>query len=148
MNLHTTDRYDDIIDLPHHRSRTHPPLSMHQRAAQFMPFAALSGYEDILRETGRTLESRAELESDAQELLNRRLNTVISRLPQRTRVSISYFQPDDAREDTDGGAYRSVDGEVTGYRQSARALVMQDGAEISCDNIVQLDIREHENSAE
>ena len=50
MSLQQTDRYDDIINLPHHRSRTRPHMSMHNRAAQFMPFAALTGYDDIIKQ--------------------------------------------------------------------------------------------------
>lgn len=56
MALHETHRYDDIIDLPHHVSRRHPPMSRHKRAAQFMPFAALTGYEQVIEETARRVE--------------------------------------------------------------------------------------------
>lgn len=51
MSLMQTHRYDDIIGLPHHRSQTHAHMSMHNRAAQFMPFAALTGYDDIIKQT-------------------------------------------------------------------------------------------------
>ena len=56
MALHETHRYDDIIDLPHHVSRRHPPMSRHKRAAQFMPFAALAGYDQVIEETARHVE--------------------------------------------------------------------------------------------
>ncbi|WP_055426975.1 hypothetical protein [Bifidobacterium aesculapii] len=56
MALHETHRYDDIIDLPHHVSRRHPPMSRHKRAAQFMPFAALTGYDQVIEETARHVE--------------------------------------------------------------------------------------------
>lgn len=61
MTLHETHRYDDIIDMPHHVSRRHPPMSRRNRAAQFMPFAALTGYEAIIAQTAKNAETAAVL---------------------------------------------------------------------------------------
>ncbi|GAA0633626.1 hypothetical protein [Bifidobacterium pullorum] len=63
MALETTHRYDDIINLPHHVSRRHPPMSRHNRAAQFMPFAAVAGYDAIIAETAARNEKRVAAEN-------------------------------------------------------------------------------------
>ncbi len=66
MSLTETHRYDDIIDLPHHQSQTHAHMSMHNRAAQFMPFAALTGYDDIIRQTAQSSDDAVERAEQAR----------------------------------------------------------------------------------
>lgn len=92
MNIENTHRYDDIIDMPHHQSKRHRPMAMEQRAAQFMPFAALAGYEDLLRETAKVRQRHIELGEDAQEALNARLAAVLAHLGEHPRVDMTFFR--------------------------------------------------------
>lgn len=127
--------YDDIINLPHHASRNHPQMPMRDRAAQFAPFAALTGYEDAVAETGRLTEQRREL--DAQELaeLNHRLCFLSEHLKDQPEVSIEFFVPDERKS---GGAYQTVFGRVKKISGTERLVTLQDGKVISLDDIVAL----------
>jgi hypothetical protein len=125
--------YDDIIHLPHHVSQNHPQMPLRDRAAQFAPFAALTGYEAAVGETARQTTERREL--DAQEVagLNRRLTDLAARLKDRPKVTIEYFVPDERKA---GGAYVSVTGAVRNISISERLLVMENGTAIPMDDIV------------
>ena len=124
---------DDIIRLPHHVSQNHPQMPLRDRAAQFAPFAALTGYEAAVGETARQTTERREL--DAQEVagLNRRLTDLAARLKDRPKVTIEYFVPDERKA---GGAYVSVTGAVRNISISERLLVMENGTAIPMDDIV------------
>ena len=86
--------YADIIDLPHHVSRNHPQMPLRDRAAQFAPFAALTGYETEVGETARLTVLKRELNEQEAEELNRQLAAVIEHLSQRPKVTVEYFVPD------------------------------------------------------
>ena len=116
--------YDDIIDLPHHSSKKHPPMSPSQRAAQFSPFAALTGYEDVLEETARLTDCRVELSESEQAQLERQLARLAERIARRPRVMITYFQPDARKA---GGAYVTVSGALRRLDPVNRLLVLADG---------------------
>ena len=130
-----TTPYDDIIHLPHHVSRNHPQMPLRDRAAQFAPFAALTGYEAAVGETARLTAERRELDPQEAAELNRRLAALIARLPERPEVTIEYFVPDDRKA---GGAYVSVTGRVRHISVSEKVLVMEDGTEIPLDDIVSM----------
>ena len=142
-------RYDDIIRLPHHVSCAHPPMPVAERAAQFSPFAALTGFEDAIREGGRLTESRIELGEDARSLLDEKLER-IKRLQERSEAlpeaTITYFQPDEKK---DGGAYVTVTGQVKKVDEYQRVVVLQEGERIALGEIVgmelgsELEEREH-----
>ena len=102
-------KYDDIIHLPHHTSSRHPRMSMADRAAQFSPFAALSGHEDAIRETARLTTERAELSESRKEELNEQLVWLREHPDARERVTVTYFRPDAKKA---GGAYVTVTGAV------------------------------------
>lgn len=87
-------RYDDIIHLPHHQSQVHPHMSLSDRAAQFSPFAALTGYDDAVQETARLTESRIELDENARVLLDERLRLLQINLEEHPFVTFTYFIPD------------------------------------------------------
>lgn len=124
--------YDDIIYLPHHVSRNHPQMPLRDRATQFAPFAALTGYEAALGETARLSVERRELDVQEAEELNRRLVALIARLSERPEVTIEYFVPDERKS---GGAYVSVTGVVRHISVSERLLVMEDGTEIPMEDV-------------
>lgn len=124
--------YDDIIHLPHHVSQNHPQMPLRDRAAQFMPFAALTGYEAALGETARLSVERRELDAQEAEELNRRLTELAARLPDRPEVTIEYFVPDDRKA---GGSYVTVTGRMRHISVAKMTLVM-DGTEIPMEDVV------------
>ncbi len=124
--------YDDIIRLPHHVSQNHPQMSMHDRAAQFAPFAALTGYEAAVGETARLTTERRELDAQEAEELNRRLTDLAARLKDRPKVTIEYSVPDERKS---GGAYVTVTGRVRNISVAERLLVMEDGTEIPMEDV-------------
>ena len=93
-SLHRTNKYDDMIDLPHHVSKTHPPMDIMDRAAQFSPFAALTGYEAAAEETRRLTQPKIELDESEKELLDIRLHDLETQFSQRPEITITYFIPD------------------------------------------------------
>ncbi len=124
--------YDDIIHLPHHVSRNHSQMPLRDRAAQFAPFAALTGYEAAVGETARLTTERRELDAQEAEELNRRLTELAARLPDHPEVTVEYFVPDERKS---GGAYVTVTGRVRHISIAKRTLVMEDGVVIPLDDI-------------
>ena len=128
--------YDDIIHLPHHVSQNHPQMPFRDRAAQFAPFAALTGYESAVEETARLTSERRELDPQEAEELNRRLAELAARLPERPEVTVEYFVPDDRKT---GGAYVTVTGRVRHVSVPEKTLVMEDGTVVALDDVVSID---------
>lgn len=128
--------YDDIIDLPHHVSETHPPMSRADRAAQFSPFAALTGYDAAVRETARVTERRIELDEGVKAELNARLNCILEHLSEHPQVSITYFVPDEKKS---GGAYRTVTGTVRKLDSFAKTLTLTDGTVVPMEEMVHVE---------
>ena len=102
-------KYDDIIALPHPEPRTHPRMSLHDRAAQFSPFAALTGHSAAIAETGRLTDSRITLDESEMTRVDAALQRLRELLPQAPTVSITYFVPDERKA---GGSYQTITGEV------------------------------------
>ena len=97
--------YDDIIDLPHHTSAKHPRLPMSSRAAQFAPFAALTGFESVIAEEGRLTDSFTELDDDRKEDIDLRLELLAGMTGGSPEATFMYFIPDAKKE---GGSYSTV----------------------------------------
>ena len=129
-------KYDDILHLPHPVSARHPRMSMQERAAQFSPFAALTGYGEVLRETGRLTEDWMELDEAAKAELDRRLRLLAASLDQRPTVTATWFQPDERKA---GGAYVTVTGRVRKLAESAGVLVLEDETRIPIRRLVSLE---------
>ena len=129
-------KYDDIIDLPHHVSETHPPMSRADRAAQFSPFAALTGYDAAVRETARVTERRIELDEGVKAELNARLNCILEHLSEHPQVSLTYFVPDEKKS---GGAYRTVTGAVRKLDSVAKTLTLADGTVVPMEEMVHVE---------
>lgn len=105
---------------------------MESRAAQFSPFAALTGYEDAIKETGRLTEERIELEEDEMGGLDRKLRLLQERIGDRPEISVTYFRPDVRKK---GGAYVTVTGRVRKIDLPGRSLVMEDGSRIAVEAV-------------
>ncbi len=131
------DDYSDMIGLPHHVSDHHPQMPLQNRAAQFMPFAALTGYGDAVRETARITDRKLELTEDELRVLDERLAELRPLLPQRPVVTFVYFQPD-ARKD--GGAYLTRTGTVKKIDDYGRRIFLEDGSIIPMDDMAEIDL--------
>ena len=129
-------QYDDIINLPHHVSANRPQMSMINRAAQFSPFAALTGYDAAIRETGRLTDSRIELSEDSRADLDRKQQLLSDRLAEHPEVSVTYFVPDGKKA---GGAYVTVTGNVKKLDDFQRLMVLTDGTVVPVDEILALE---------
>ena len=131
-----SNAYDDILNLPHHTSTVQPAMPMQNRAAQFAPFAALVGYDALIRETARLTDQKVELDESVKAELNEKLRLLLELLPQQPEVTITYFQPDSRKT---GGAYRTTNGIVRKFLLNENLLVMMDGSQIPVDAIAALD---------
>ena len=131
-----TETYDDIIHLPHHVSKRHPQMSLYNRAAQFAPFAALTGYEEAIIETARLTAPKVDMMEDNQQLLDRKLVLLSHSLREQPTVSINYFQPDKKKS---GGQYLTITGVIKCIRDSERVILMADDKRVSIDTIISID---------
>ena len=127
--------YSDIINLPHHVSETRPHMSMRDRAAQFSPFAALTGYDAAVKETARLTDQRAELDDEMKEKLSERINLLQENLPAAPAVEITYFIPDEHKE---GGAYNTATGTIKKIDEFQRVIMLTDGTGIPIDEISEI----------
>ena len=128
--------YADIIDMPHHQSTKRQHMSLHARAAQFAPFAALRGYDDEIIETARTTDARIELSAEEIEELNDKLNILIADIKQKPKVSITYFKPDDKKS---GGTYVTKKGNVRRIDDVERWIHFTDNSKITIDDVYMID---------
>lgn len=127
-----THRYDDIIHLSRPVSKKRSPMSNFDRAAQFSPFAALTGYDAVIAETGRLTDTRIELDEGGKALLDEKLQTIREHLAQQPKVKLTVFCPDSRKS---GGAYETVTGNVKKIDPVARILVLTGGEVIPVDRI-------------
>ena len=125
-------RYDDIINLPHHVSSKRPQMPILERAAQFLPFSALTGYEDAVKETARLTDTRIELEESEKDLLNTKLHVLLDSLETEPKVKITYFLPDGRKS---GGKYISKIGTVKKIDLYNRQIKLDDETAIPLDDI-------------
>lgn len=126
------DSYRDIIDHPHHVSRKRPQMSKLSRAAQFSPFSALSGYEEIISESARITMEQIELSEDEKSVLNEKLLTLQKNIENRPVVEIVHFVPDSRKS---GGLYQTLSGVVMQLDTQRQVLVLAGGHEVQIDNI-------------
>lgn len=129
------ENYEDIINLPHHISKKHRPMPREARAAQFAPFAALTGYESDVNEAARYTGKRRELGEYETERLNRRINEIRDGIHGNTEVIITYFKPDEKKA---GGEYLNIGGRVRKIDDYGRTLTLTSGALIPLDDISEI----------
>ena len=130
-----TGPYDDIIDLPRPVSRKHPPMPMMKRAAQFLPFAALTGFEGEIAEAARLTDLAPELSEDALLALDEQLSLLLQRLPEQPEITLTRFLPDEKKA---GGRYETLTGRVRRLDEANRVLILTDGTRIDLDTVVEL----------
>ena len=129
-------KYDEIMRLPHHVSKTRPQMPMSDRAAQFAPFAALTGYDAAIKETGRLTDERIELDVEALSALDMKYQLLMEALDEAPEVTITYFQPDERKA---GGKYVSAVGAVKKIDDFERRITMRDGTRIPMDDVLSID---------
>lgn len=128
--------YDDIIDLPRPVSKTRAQMSMLDRAAQFSPFAALTGYEAAIQETARLTDAQIEMEEDRKAVLDRKLSVLAEKLAQQPEVTITYFLPDEKK---DGGAYVTISGGIKRIDGVERMILLTNGTKIPIMHVMELE---------
>lgn len=128
--------YDDIIYLPHHVSMNRPHMAAIDRAAQFSPFAALTGHGAAIKETARLTDERVELDEYIKDALSERLQILAGRLKEKHEIAITYFQPDTKKC---GGAYVTAISVVKKIDEYERVVVMSDCTVIPIHEIISID---------
>lgn len=134
MNSH---QYDDIINLPHHISKSRPQMSLRDRAAQFAPFAALTGYDEAVRETARLTDKKQELGDEDIALLNQQIQLLIENIKYHPQVKITFFIPDEKK---DGGRYETITATVRRIDTFEKHIVFDDKTKLSIDQISNIQI--------
>lgn len=133
MDYSDEHKYDDIINMPHHVSVSRPRMSMIDRAAQFSPFAALTGYDAAVKETARLTDSRIELDEYEKVALDEKLRIALKN--PATEITILYFKPDERKS---GGAYISVAGKIRIIDDYERLVILQNGLKIPIEDIMEI----------
>ena len=131
------NRYDDIIQLPHHQSAKRTHMSLHDRAAQFAPFAALTGHDAAIEETARLTEDEITLDDNAIADINEKLYEISQHLSERWRVSITYFRPDERKK---GGKYLTDVGTIQKIKESEQLILMDSGVQIKMEQIIKIEV--------
>lgn len=128
--------YADIINLPHHELTTRQRMPRINRAASFAPFAALTGYDDAVRETARLTSERIELDEGTKEILNNKLRIALDKAGERPEISITYFLPDKKKS---GGAYVTVKAVIKRIDEFERLVIFTDKSTIPIDDIYEIE---------
>lgn len=129
-------KYRDIIEVPHHVSETRPRMSLFDRAAQFAPFAALTGYDDMIKEAARLTDSMPELAEDKKEVLDRKMKIITAGSGGMQELIITFFVPDKKKE---GGSYCRISGRVKRSDDGNGNIVLDDGTLIRREFVVDID---------
>ena len=132
MSIAETHKYDDIINMPHHISHTRPRMSNYDRAAQFSPFAALTGYDAAVKETERLTDQKLELTDDEKIALNEKLQIIIENIDNTPNVTLTYFEPDKRKA---GGKYITKSGKVKEIDSYIGAVVFEDRTKVDINAI-------------
>lgn len=128
--------YDDIINHPHYVSKTRPQMSMLDRAAQFSPFAALTGYDAAIKETRRLTADKLELDDDTKTLLNMKQAYLMEIINEQPEITVSYFLPDSKKA---GGEYVTISGNLKRFDEYERMLILTDGHKIPLEDIADIE---------
>ncbi len=126
-------KYDDIINIPYEKSRKHPHMSLYARSAQFAPFAALTGYEDAVQETGRLTNERIELSEELKVNIDSKLQYLRENIAQKQEVSFTFFVPDSRKS---GGAYITKQGIIKKFDELEQIIILADQSQIPINEII------------
>lgn len=129
------NKYKDIINLPHHVSKTRKPMSLYNRAAQFAPFAALTGYNDTIKETARLTEQKIELSDELKNMLNQKIKLIIENIKLQPEVVITYFVHDNKKS---GGVYKTISGNVKRIDEVEKCIIFTNKLKIFFSDIISI----------
>ena len=129
------NKYDDIINLPHHVSKTRKPMTMYNRAAQFAPFAALTGYDDAIKETSRLTDKKIEISDELKNELNQKIKFISDNIKLKPKVTITYFVYDNKKS---GGVYKTISGNVRRIDEVEKCLLFTNKLIIYFDDIISI----------
>lgn len=132
-----TNRYDDIINLPHPVSPTHPQMPNSDRAAQFLPFSALTGYDAQIREAQRLTQERMDLDEDQKAVLDERMAELLENLAEQPHVTLTVFCPDEKKA---GGSYQLVKGNVKKADLYEGVLIFTDGTRVQIGDVMEIEM--------
>lgn len=133
--VNNEEKYSDIFNMPHHVSQKHPQMSRLDRAAQFAPFAALTGHDDAIKETARLTDENVELDESAKLVINEKLRFVLELADKSCVVSVTYFVPDKVKQ---GGKFITKTGTLSRYDEYGHKLIFDDKSEIGVDSIIDI----------
>lgn len=128
-------RYDDIINIPHWNPKSHPRMSEYDRAAQFAPFSALTGFDAMVNETARLTDAESDLDEEQILALNEAFSAILEHINEHPRVCIKWFRKDERKQ---GGEYVKTEGSVRNVELANRLLILKEGDRISLDDIVSI----------
>ncbi len=134
--MNNMKKYENIIDLPHHTSDKRPRMSRENRAAQFSPFAALTGYNAEINETARLTDEKLELSEDRINDINTKLQIIMDNIDEYPEVTVEYFVPDEKKS---GGSYIKIIGNIRRIDEHERILIMKDNHTVPIDDIYSID---------
>jgi len=127
--------YDDIINLPHFESKKHPRMSLDARSAQFAPFAALTGYEDAVKETARLTDKKIEIDDELKQILNNKLQYILENNDINPEVIFTYFVADKRKT---GGKYEEKEGNIKKIDNINGYVILKDKTKIIIDDIINI----------
>lgn len=130
-----TGPYDDILHLPHPTSKRHPRMPIVDRAAQFSPFAALTGHRAAIEETARVTDRRIELDEDAKEQLDQTLQLLLERIDEQPEITVTWFSPDKKKA---GGQYHTATGKLKRIDSREGRLTLTDGNQIPLEDLLEI----------
>lgn len=130
------EKYNDIINLPHYRSKKRPHMSAHDRAGQFSPFAALTGHDEAIKETARLTDKKTELDETTKAILDEKFRFIMEHIYDQPEITVTYFIPDSSKS---GGMYVDYTGGVKKYDYHNRILQFTDNTEINVDDISEIE---------
>ena len=127
------DNYEDIINLPHHTSKKHPRMSLEARSAQFAPFAALTGYDEVLIETARLTNERIEIDETIKAIIDSKLQVLKENIKDMPLATFMYFVPDSKKK---GGKYVEKTGKVNKIDEYKNIIILENKEEIPVNEII------------
>ena len=133
--LKNSGKYEDIINLPHHVSKKHPRMSLEARSAQFAPFAALNGYDELIKETARETNQRIEINEELKAILDEKLRLIKEKINIKPNITVTYFVPDIKK---DGGVYVTVTGNIIKIDEYKHKIILENKTEIPISEIIEI----------
>lgn len=134
--MNNSGKYDDIINLPHHVSKKYKQMSLDVRAAQFAPFSALTGYDEVITETARLTNAKKEINEELKAILDDKIKKIQEHISERPEASFKYFIPDSKKS---GGKYVNIRGRVRKIDKYTNLIILEDNIQIPISEIIEIE---------